>query len=196
MTNSDTPAGANRNSKTSAQIESDILRDLIYSYINDYLDTKPSNPTAPSSAHTENPKRRHQDESRSQLSLDTEMHHSRGSYNHEMACPRTPETSHCRTSGNSPDTSNHAYTSPRQTSSDLKAYVQILYQIQDLIEELHENLDPTFAQSQVLSSLLSTPSLEYRVVLREDHIHIRFRDGNHPEHVHSELILHRNFHSN
>src|SRR5882757_10060488 len=158
MTYSDTPSGANRNSKASAtKAESNILRDLIYSYINDFLETKPSNPTAASSNHTEYQKPPYQDENHSQLLQDTEKRRLHAKYYRAPVYPHTHETSHCRICGNSQDTLDQVHTSSHQTNTDLEAYVQILYQIRDLILELHENLNPSVEQSQVLSSLLSTP---------------------------------------
>lgn len=154
-----------------------------------------SNPTSDAFDHSQYQEHRGLAGSRSQLSPYNEKHQPRDLCNHETAYPHTLGTFHYIASDSSQDISSHAHIFSHQTSTWKGSFGPLLCRIQEKALELPGSLVPSAAQIQALSSHWSIPVLEYHVVLQADHIHIQFRDGNHPESVHSVLILHPNFHS-
>lgn len=154
-----------------------------------------SNPTSPACYHNRCRVLPSQAESHSQLSPCNETHQPHEKYNHETAYPHTPGTSHCTFFDSSQDILTHARISSHQTNTLKVSFAQLLFQIQAIVLELPESLDLVVELSRVSSFLTLIPELECHVEQQEDRIRIQFRDGNHPESVHSELILHQNFHS-
>lgn len=195
MTNSDTPSGANLNSKPSGEKgprsfedEGITLKDLICSYIRDIRETKPSSPISPSLNHTEHHSHPCPVENLIRLLPNIETHLRRGTCNHGRVCHHIPDTSHYSSSDSSQDTSGHARTASHRNNTWLESYEQTLCLILNSILERPESSDLTASLFRALSSLLSIPSLECRVEQHVGHIRIRFLDGNHQSRVHLSLI--------
>lgn len=155
-----------------------------------------SSPNSASSTHTECHLPQNLVESLIRLLQAFEKHLPRENCCHVSACHYKPCTSRYSPCDSSVDTSIHPDNSSHQTSTLKESYELLLFRILEKAWEKRESLNLTCELSQVLSSLLKAPLLEYREELHEDRIHIQFRDGTHPESLHSELILHRCSHNN
>jgi hypothetical protein len=156
---------------------------------------KPSIPSSASSAHTERPPRPDLDGNPAPLSLGTEMRQPRDLCSREMGDHHIPCTSRCKSCGSSLSILNRVHISSRQTNTLRVAFARLLSRIQEKVLELPGSLALSSALSPIESDLSSTLSLVCHGELYEDRICIQFRDENHPERVHSELVLHLNFHS-
>lgn len=156
---------------------------------------KPSIPNFVSLAHIEHPLPPDLVDSLIQLWQAYEKHRLHDSKNHEKVDPRKPCISRYTFSDSFPNILYPDLLSSRQTSTLRESFERFLFQLRVRVLALHGNSILVSELSQVSSFLMSTPELECRVEQYEDRIHLQFLDGNHPEHVHSEIILRLNSHS-
>jgi len=154
-----------------------------------------SSPTSPSCDRNQNHQYPDLDESQPPLSRASETRQPRERYSHETAYLHKLGTSRYMSSGNSQDTLSPVHIPFHQTSIVRESYAQLLSQILSSTLAQHGSSNLTGELFQVVSSLLSAPSLGCRVEQHEGHIRIRFLCESHPERVHSDLILPQNFHS-
>lgn len=126
--------------------------------------------------------------------FETHRHHETCS--REKVDPHKPCTSHCKSSDSSQDILYLNHFDVHQTSIVKESFVRFLSLLLIQVWGLPGSSTLISELSLAESFLTSTPELVCRVERYADRIHLQFLDGNHPERVHSEITLHRNFRNN